>query len=259
MVAVFRRRKRPQDGSMTMVEHLTELRTRLIISVVAVAVASIIGFIFYDDILRLLTRPYKTALEQLPPDARPEGALGEGDLVYSSPVDPFLTVLKIGFFSGLLLALPVVLWQLWRYVTPALTKRERRLGIPFVLCSVLLFAGGTAFALAIIPRGLRFLIGFGGTELIPLLTVDKYLGFLTFLILAFGLSFEFPLLLIFLAGVRVVTSTQMRRWRKYAYFGIAVFAAIATPTQDPYTMLLMTAPLMLFYEGAILVARAFKR
>jgi sec-independent protein translocase protein TatC len=259
MVAVFRRRKRPQDGSMTMVEHLTELRTRLIISVLAVAVASVVGFIFYDEILRFLTGPYEKALLALDPSKRPEGVLGEGRLVYSSPVDPFLTVLKVGFFSGLLLALPVVLWQLWRYVTPALTKRERRLGIPFVLSSVLLFAGGTVFALAIIPRGLSFLLGFGGTELLPLLTVDRYLGFLIFLILAFGLSFEFPLLLIFLAGVRVVTSAQMRKGRKYAYFGIAVFAAIATPTQDPYTMLLMTAPLMLFYEGAILVARAFKR
>jgi sec-independent protein translocase protein TatC len=258
-MAVFRRRKRPEGGAMTVVEHLTELRTRLIISVLAVAVASVVGFIFYTEILRFLTAPYQKALASLPENARPPGALGRGVLVYSSPVDPFLTLLKIGFFSGLMLALPVVLWQLWRYVTPALSKRERRLGIPFVLSSVLLFAGGTAFALAIIPRGLSFLIGFGGTELLPLLTVDRYMGFLFFLILAFGLSFEFPLLMIFLAGVRVITSTQMRKGRKYAYFGIAVFAAIATPTQDPYTMLLMTAPLMVFYEGAILVARAFKR
>lgn len=244
---------------MTVVEHLTELRTRLIISVIAVAVTSVVGFIFYSEILGFLTEPYRKALATLPPDKRPPGALGEGVLVFDSPVAPFLAFLKVGFISGLMLALPVVLWQLWQYVTPALTKKERRMGIPFVLSSLVLFAGGTAFALAIIPRGLRFLLGFGGADLVPLLTVDRYLGFLTFLILAFGLSFEFPLLLIFLAGVRVITSAQMRRWRKYAYFGIAVFAAIATPTQDPYTMLLMTAPLMLFYEGAILVVRAFKR
>jgi sec-independent protein translocase protein TatC len=244
---------------MTVVEHLTELRTRLIISVLAIAVTSVIGFVFYRHILAFLTAPYKKALATLPPEQRPPGALGSGVLVFDSPVAPFLAFLKVGFISGLMLALPVVLWQLWQYVTPALTKRERRMGIPFVLSSVVLFAGGTAFALAIIPRGLRFLLGFGGADLVPLLTVDRYLGFLTFLILAFGISFEFPLLLIFLAGVRVISSAQMRRWRKYAYFGIAVFAAIATPTQDPYTMLLMTAPMMLFYEGAILVARAFKR
>jgi sec-independent protein translocase protein TatC len=258
-MALFRRRKRPDEGSMTVVEHLTELRQRLIVSVLAVGVASVVGFVFYNPILTFLLRPYRQALLALPAERRPEGALGEGVLVYSSPVDPFLTVLKIGFFSGLMLALPVVLWQLWEYVTPALTKRERRLGIPFVIASVALFAGGTAFALAIIPRGLAFLFGFGGANLIPLLTVDRYFGFLMFLILSFGLSFEFPLLLISLAGVRVITSAQMRRWRRYAFFGIAVFAAIATPTQDPYTMLLMTVPLLLFYEGAILVARAFKR
>lgn len=257
-MAVFRRRKRPEGGAMTVVEHLTELRTRLVISVIAVAVTSVVGFIFYNRILSFLTDPYRRAVLALPADKQPPGALA-GVLVFDSPVAPFLTFLKVGFISGLMLALPVVLWQLWQYVTPALTKKERRMGIPFVLSSLVLFAGGTAFALAIIPRGLRFLLGFGGADLVPLLTVDRYLGFLTFLILAFGLSFEFPLLLIFLAGVRVITSAQMRRWRKYAYFGIAVFAAIATPTQDPYTMLLMTAPLMLFYEGAILVTRAFKR
>ena len=243
---------------MTVVEHLTELRTRLVISVLAIAVTSVVGFIFYNRILSFLTDPYRRAVLALPADKQPPGALA-GVLVFDSPVAPFLTFLKVGFISGLMLALPVVLWQLWQYVTPALTKKERRMGIPFVLSSLVLFAGGTAFALAIIPRGLRFLLGFGGADLVPLLTVDRYLGFLTFLILAFGLSFEFPLLLIFLAGVRVISSAQMRRWRKYAYFGIAVFAAIATPTQDPYTMLLMTAPLMVFYEGAILVARGFKR
>ena len=257
-MAVFRRRKRPEDASMTMVEHLTELRTRLIICVIAVGLMSVVGFVFYSPILEFLTDPYQRAVLALPKNRQPPGALA-GVLVFDSPVAPFLTFLKVGFISGLMLALPIVMWQVWQYVTPALTKRERRMGIPFVLSSVLLFAGGAAFSLAIIPRGLRFLLGFGGGDLVPLLTVDRYLGFLTFLILAFGISFEFPLLLIFLAGVRVITSAQMRRWRKYAYFGIAVFAAIATPTQDPYTMLLMTAPLMLFYEGAILVARALKR
>ena len=168
-------------------------------------------------------------------------------------------MLKVGFFSGLLLALPVVLWQLWRFVTPALTGRQRRLGIAFVAASVLLFAAGAAFSLAIVPRGLTFLFKFGQESLTPLLTADRYLGFLMFLILAFGLSFELPLAMIFLAGARIVTSAQMRRARRYVYLGLAVFAAIATPTQDPYTMLVMLLPLIGFYEGAILVSRAFKR
>jgi sec-independent protein translocase protein TatC len=243
---------------MTVVEHLDELRRRLFIILIAVGLAAIVGFVFFDRLLELLLGPYREALRQLPEGVRPEGALA-GRLVYSGPLDPFLTFLKVGFFSGLLIALPVVLHQVWGFVTPGLTKRERRLAIPFVLVSVALFAGGAVFAYSVIPRGLTFLLSFGGDSLVPLLTVDRYVGFVMLLTLAFGLSFEFPLLMIFLAGARVISTQQMRRWRRYVYFGLVVFAAVVTPTQDPYTMLLMTVPLVVFYEAAILVARLFKR
>ncbi|HEX6262104.1 MAG TPA: twin-arginine translocase subunit TatC [Actinomycetota bacterium] len=243
---------------MSVVEHLEELRTRIFVALVAILVMSVIGFVFYQDILEIILRPYRRALATLPPGAIPGGAL-EGRLVYSSPTDPFITFLKVGFFSGLMLALPLILYQVWAFVTPGLTKRERRLGAPFVLLSVALFAGGAVFAYAIIPRGLRFLLGFGGESLVPLLTVDRYVGFIIMVVLAFGLSFEFPLLMMFLAAARVITSDQMRTWRRYVYLGLVVFAALVTPTQDPYTMLLMTVPLILFYEAAILVARFFKR
>ncbi|HEX6261496.1 MAG TPA: twin-arginine translocase subunit TatC [Actinomycetota bacterium] len=243
---------------MSVVEHLEELRTRIFVALVAILVMSVIGFVFYQDILEVILRPYRRALAELPPGSRPEGAL-QGRLVYSSPTDPFITFLKVGFFSGLMFALPLILYQVWAFVTPGLTKRERRLGAPFVLLSVALFAGGVVFAYAIIPRGLRFLLGFGGESLVPLLTVDRYVGFIMMVALAFGLSFEFPLLMIFLAAARVITSDQMRTWRRYVYLGLVVFAALVTPTQDPYTMLLMTVPLILFYEAAILVARFFKR
>jgi sec-independent protein translocase protein TatC len=243
---------------MTVVEHLEELRGRLIIAVAAVGVLSIVGFVLFGRILDLLLEPYQRALETLPPEVRPEGALA-GRLVYSSPIEPFLTFLKVGFFTGFLLALPILLWQVWRFIVPGLTHRERRLGAPFVLISVLLFVGGVAFAYTVIPRGLAFLLSFGGESLVPLLTVDRYLGFLMLLAIGFGLSFEFPLLMIFLAIARVITTEQMRSWRRYVYFGLLVFAAIITPTQDPYTLLMMTVPLVLFYEAAILVARLFKR
>jgi sec-independent protein translocase protein TatC len=237
---------------MTVVEHLEELRLRLIISAIAIAVGSVVGFVFYQRIFSFLQAPYRDAVRSLP------NRISE-DLIATTPTEPFLIFLKIGVFTGFLVALPVVLYQVWRFVTPGLTKRERRLGIPFVFASVALFAGGTVFAFAILPRGLSFLFSFGGSNLVPLLTVDRYLSFLIFLILAFGLSFELPLMLIFLAGVRVISSAQMRRWRRYAYLGTAIFAAVATPTQDPYTMLMMWIPLVLLYEGAILVSRLFKR
>jgi sec-independent protein translocase protein TatC len=243
---------------MTVIEHLEELRRRLIISLIAVGVGSIVGFVFYGRIFQFVLEPYRAALRAIPANARPPGALANS-LIATSPTEPFMTFIKIGLFSGFLVALPIILYQVWRFITPGLTTRERRLAIPFVLTSVLLFAGGTIFAFVVAPRGLAFLFSFGGQNLVPLLTVDRYLGFIMFLILAFGLGFELPLALIFLAGARLIDSAQMRRWRRYALLGTAIFAAVATPTQDPYTMLLMWVPLYLLYEAAILVARLMKR
>lgn len=237
---------------MTLVQHLDELRRRLIICAVAVALGSIGGFILYRPVLDFLQEPYREAVASLPETITDK-------LIVTTPTEPFLAFLKIGLFVGLALALPVILYQLWRFITPGLTSRERRLGIPFVLVSLVLFAGGTVFAFAIVPRGLAFLFSFGGDNLVPLLTIDRYLGFLFFLVLAFGLSFELPLVLLFLTGVGVISSAQLRRWRRYALIGVVVFAAVATPTQDPYTMLLMAVPIYLLYEGAILIARLFKR
>lgn len=237
---------------MTLVQHLEELRRRLIISAAAVAVGSIGGFILYRPVLDFLQEPYRDAVASLPETITDK-------LIVTTPTEPFLAFLKIGLFVGLLLALPVILYQLWRFITPGLTSRERRLGIPFVLASLLLFAVGTLFAFAVVPRGLAFLFSFGGDNLVPLLTIDRYLSFLFFLVLAFGLSFELPLILLFLTGVGVISSVQLRRWRRYALMGTVIFAAVATPTQDPYTMLLMAVPIYLLYEGAILIARLFKR
>lgn len=237
---------------MTLVQHLEELRRRLIISAAAVAVGSIGGFILYRPVLDFLQEPYRDAVASLPETITDK-------LIVTTPTEPFLAFLKIGLFVGLLLALPVILYQFWRFITPGLTSRERRMGIPFVLASLLLFAIGTLFAFAVLPRGLTFLFSFGGDNLVPLLTIDRYLSFLFFLVLAFGLSFELPLILLFLTGVRVISSVQLRRWRRYALMGTVVFAAVATPTQDPYTMLLMAVPIYLLYEGAILIARLFKR
>jgi sec-independent protein translocase protein TatC len=237
---------------MTLVQHLEELRRRLIISAAAVAVGSVAGFVLYRPVLDFLQEPYRQAVSSLPETITEK-------LIVTTPTEPFLAFLKIGLFVGLLLALPVILYQLWRFITPGLTARERRLGIPFVLASLVLFAGGTVFAFAIVPRGLEFLFSFGGDNLVPLLTIDRYLSFLFFLVLAFGISFELPLLLLFLTGVGVISSAQLRSWRRYALIGTVVFAAVATPTQDPYTMLLMAVPIYLLYEGAILIARLFKR
>jgi sec-independent protein translocase protein TatC len=253
-----RRRRAQAERGMTIVEHLAELRTRLLVVIVALAVGSIAGWILYEPVFDILTGPYVKACRELPLRIQPPQGC-DHSLIVVSVTEPFLVRFKVSVFTGLGLALPVVLYELWRFITPGLTKRERRLAIPFVLSSLVLFALGTLFAFVTLPRALTFLLGFAGDTLVPFLTVDRYIGFILFLILAFGLAFEFPLVLIFLALVRVVDTRKLRRWRRYAYLFITIAAAVITPSQDPYTLLAMTLPMWLFYEAAILVARAFKR
>ncbi|HEX9123478.1 MAG TPA: twin-arginine translocase subunit TatC [Actinomycetota bacterium] len=237
---------------MTLVEHLEELRTRLFIALGAVGVASIGGWFLYNPVLRLLRDPFCASLENLPKASRPPTGC---NFVFVGAVDAVVIKLKVIVFLGLFMALPVVLYQLWAFIVPGLKKRERRMAIPFVASSVLLFALGAALAYFTLPRALGFLLGFAGPGFTPLLTADKFLGFVMLVALAFGLSFEFPIVLVFLSIVGVISSRQMRSWRRGAVVFIAVFAAVITPSQDPYTMLAMMLPMVVFYEGAIIVTR----
>jgi sec-independent protein translocase protein TatC len=237
---------------MTLVEHLEELRTRLFIALAAVGVASIAGWFLYEPVLRLLRDPFCASLANLPKESRPPTGC---NFVFVGAVDAVVIKLKVIVFIGLFIALPVVLYELWAFVVPGLKKRERRMAIPFVASSVLLFALGAALAYFTLPKALGFLLGFAGPGFTPLLTGDKFLGFVMLVALAFGLSFEFPIVLVFLSIVGVISSRQMRGWRRGAIVFIAVFAAVITPSQDPYTMLAMMLPMVLFYEGAIIVSR----
>ena len=241
---------------MTIVEHLTELRKRLVISIASVGVGAIVGWFLYGPVYDLLTGPFCETIEALPRRAQPPTGCA---LVISEPTAAFLIKIKVVIFTGLGLALPIVAYQLWRFITPGLTSRERKLAVPFVLVSVLLFALGAFFAYWTLPRGLSFLLGFAGDQVVPLLHVDKYIGFIMVLTLVFGLSFEFPLVLIFLALIGLVNAARLRTWRRNFYVGLIVFAAVATPSQDPWTLLIMWVPLVLFYELTILVVRTFRR
>jgi sec-independent protein translocase protein TatC len=241
---------------MTVVEHLEELRYRLVISLIAVGVGAIAGWFLFERAMDLLREPFCKAVATLPESSRPPTGCS---LIFNGVVEPFMIKLKVVAFLGLGLALPVVLWQFWAFITPGLTKKERRLAIPFVASSVILFLLGGWFAFYTLPRGLNFLLGFAGEGFVALLTASKYVGFVMMLTLAFGLSFEFPLVLIFLGRAGVVSSRQLRDARRFAVLGIGLFAAIITPSQDPYTMLMMMAPLWVFYEVAILVIRTMKK
>ncbi|MGH2529797.1 MAG: twin-arginine translocase subunit TatC [Actinomycetota bacterium] len=251
-----RRRGRDQESTMTLVEHLEELRNRLFISLGAIAVAAIGGWFLYEPVLDLLQEPFCKTIQSLPPANRPATGCR---FIFLGAIDAVVIKLKVIVFLGLLIALPIVLYQLWAFIVPGLTKRERRMAVPFVVSSVLLFALGAVLAYLTLPRGLGFLLGFAGPAFVPQLTGDKFLGFVMLLTLAFGLSFEFPIALIFLSIAGVVSSQQMREWRRRAIMFIAVFAAVITPSADPYTMLALMIPMVLFYEAAIIVARLLKR
>ena len=240
----LRRNARAARATMSVVEHLRELRSRLIISVVAVLVASVVAFVFYSPISQFLLRP----LCRLPDDL-----VAGCRLSTFSPLEGFNVRLKITAMAGLALAAPVWLYQLWAFIAPGLTVKEKRYALPFVATSLALFAAGTAFAYALLPAALRFLVQIGGEDVTPLFRAQEYLNFVGLVILAFGLSFEFPLVLFFLGLAGVISTQQLRRQRKLAIVAIAALSAIVTPTQDPFTMLAMAIPLYLLYELTILL------
>ncbi len=253
----LRRRSEPgPDGTMTLVDHLTELRYRLLVSIAAICVGAIVGWTLFDRVIDLLTDPYCDYLRTVPRGVR---ATRDCALFYSGALEPLLIKLKLVAFLGLFFALPVVLYQLWAFIVPGLTVRERRWAIPFVALSVVLFLLGGLAAYLTLPKALDFLLGVGGDFVSPLLTVDKYIGFVIFTILAFGLGFEFPILLISLSAAGVLTNETMRKYRRQVILGLAIFAAVITPSPDPISMLALLIPLYLFYEGAIIVSRLLKR
>ncbi len=233
---------------MTVVEHLTELRRRIVISLIAVTIGAIFCFIFSESIIKFLITYYQDA------------TAGEKDaLIFLGPLDAFLTRIKIATYGGIVLALPVWLFELWRFITPGLNPNEKRYAIPFVFSSIVLFALGGLVAFLTLPKALEFLLDVGGSQLRPELTADKYLSFVSLMTVAFGVAFEFPVVLVFLLLARVLTTRQLRQWRRPAAVIIVVFAAVITPSQDPYSLFFMAAPMYIFYEMSIIIGRVMKR
>lgn len=236
-------------GEMTLGEHLTELRSRILRIVLALLAGSVVGFALYERILAFLIEPYCNIPTAFRPD--PEGPCV---LVATRALEPFSVQIKVSLLFGAFVTGPVIFYQLWRFVTPGLTRRERRLAAPFVIFSQVLFAAGIAFAYVVIPRGLGILLGFGGDQIKPFLTADDYLSFLLTTVLAFGIVFEVPLVLVFLSLLGIVSSSQLRRFRPYALVANVAVAAVITPTTDAVTLLFMAVPMALLYEASILAA-----
>jgi sec-independent protein translocase protein TatC len=244
-----RRADSPDEVRMTLVEHLAELRSRMVKSSLALVVGVTVAWFFFPQIFHFLQRPYC----ELPAHRRLGGA--DCRLLVTGVLDQFLIRMKVSLIAGTVLSAPVWLWQLWAFITPGLHQRERRWAAPFVLASLLLFLGGSAFAYYTLQNGLSFLLGIGGRDVTTLLTVDKYLGFVSLMLLAFGVSFEFPVLMVFLNIAGITPTAKLRKWRRGMFFGLSVFAAVITPSQDPFTFLAMWIPLCVFYELVIVFGR----
>ncbi len=242
---------------MSLISHLTELRTRIVKVFVVVVLCAIVGFALWDWILRIATGPYCDA-------QRARGVEGVGgasacQLFITNPVELFTTRLAISGYLGLIFASPFILWHLWRFITPGLEKNEKRYAVPFVSASVVLFILGAAVAWLIFPRAISFFLSVGGSQIQTLFNPGPYLKLIFLMMLIFGVVFEFPLILIFLQLAGVLTSKKLRSWRRQAIVGNFLVAAIATPSQDPYSLLAMAGPLCVFYEIAILIGRLLKK
>jgi sec-independent protein translocase protein TatC len=253
---IRRRDAGERTGSMTLVQHLDELRQRIIISMFAVAGGAVVGWFLYGPVLDLLLNPYCDYWKTTDPKLRINQSCS---LFFQEPLGAMIVKLKIVVFLGLVAALPILLYQFWAFIVPGLTSRERRMAIPFVASSVLLFALGGLFAYLTLPKGLSFLLGFAGPNFVSILSGDKFITFVILVAVSFGIAFEFPVLLVFLEMVGVLSTAKLRKSRRYAILGIAIFAAVITPSSDPYTMLAMTVPMCLFYEAAIIIGRLMKK
>jgi sec-independent protein translocase protein TatC len=259
----FRRREPiPEGHKMSLTDHLAELRMRIIRGGLAIVLGSILVIAFYDTVMGWLLRPYGKLCERKPADycgRSFDEVTGEVLLFNPDPIEGFATRLRIGFYGGIVLALPVLLWQLWKFVVPALHKNEKRHALGFVFSSVVLFLIGGFIAFTTLERALEFLISWAGEDVDPLFQVQAYVRLVTLMIMAFGVGFTIPVMLVFLQLIGVLTwRTLLGGWR-YAIVGTFFVAAAITPSGDPISLLALSVPMVVLYFVAILIGRFVQR
>ncbi|MFH1146099.1 MAG: twin-arginine translocase subunit TatC [Pseudomonadota bacterium] len=233
---------------LTLTAHLQELRRRLVISLVAVAAGFLLSYPFSQEIFDWLARP----LYRLMP--------ADKSLIFTGYSEAFFLYLKLAFFSGLVIASPVLLYQLWAFVAPGLYAREKKSALPFIAFSTLFFIAGSLFAyFAVFPVAFKFFLGYDSEFITAVPVMGEYCSFAVHLLFAFGLAFQFPVAMCLLAKIHVVSTWILRRNRKYAVLVIFIASALITPTPDIVNQLLMAGPLMLLYEFSILLIWLMER
>ena len=238
---------RAADGSMTLVEHIRELRNRLFRASLAVLVGLVLGYLVSQPVFELLQRPYC----ELPGVRDADGTCG---MIQLGPADAFLLRLKIALWVGLIVSAPVWLYQLWAFIAPGLHRHERRYSYAFAAIAAPLFAAGAFLAYFIVDKGLSFLLEAGVTGLSSQLEVTRYISFVTNMILIFGVAFEFPLMVLMLNFVGLVSARKLLSWWRVAVFIFFAFSAVVTPTPDPFGMTALAICLCALYFAAVGVA-----
>lgn len=248
----LRRRKSNPEARMAVMDHLRELRRRLILIVLIVAAGAVLGWYLYGPILDFLKHPYCS----VPAKYRftPVGGGRHCVLTYNGVLDGFTARLKIAVVAGAVFTGPLWLYQIWAFITPGLRKNERKYTIAFVIASTLLFAAGMTLAYVVLSKGLNILLRAGTDQTQAILTITQYLGFVTLMLVIFGAAFELPLLVVMANMAGVLSARVLRKSQRVAVFLIFLFAAVATPSTDPFTMCAMAIPMVLLFEGAVLFA-----
>jgi sec-independent protein translocase protein TatC len=229
---------------MSLMEHLRELRNRLLIALLGLAVGVVIGFIYFDPIWKFLEAPYcgLRQAQQLRP--------GQCTLLVLGVFDSFFVNLKVAALFGLIVSSPVWLWQIWAFVTPGLYRNEKRYSMMFMGLAVPLFLAGAGLAYLIMDTGLAILLSFAPAGTLPSLTIDEYLSYILVMIVIFGVSFELPLLMVFLNVIGVLPHATVAKHRRMVIFIMFVFAAIATPSTDPFSMIALAIPMVVLFALA---------
>jgi sec-independent protein translocase protein TatC len=226
-----------KDKELGFLDHLEELRGRVIKSIISIILLSIVAYVFSERLLEFLTRPIP-------------------EVYFMAPTEAFSTRIKISLIAGIIVSLPVIFYHAWKFITPGLFEQEIKLIIPAVLSSTIFFLIGASFCFwLVLPVGIKFLMGFGTEKLKPMIQIKDYISFVSYMVLAFGAVFELPVVSYFLGRIGIITSNTLVKGRKYAVVGILILSAVITPSPDVFSQLLLAGPLYFLYEVSIVIVK----